>query len=135
MQTRYGYFRIPVPTSKRAGVICVRLDCPEKGEPLTYKAALCFCSPKDTFSKRQAHKLLGFRFSSTDARKSNIITLKFDGEKPPRTDFIMREALVKAWTMTRITKQGFERPFIPSWITKRVKSPHNLGEMGMTGGQ
>jgi hypothetical protein len=156
MQTRYGYFRIPVPNAKRDGVICVRLDCPEKGEALNYKAAMCFCSPKDTFSKKLAYKLLGFRFCNAEAvlrrndqRRQNIIELKYDDEKPPRSDQIMREALNKALGMKRYTKSGFEKPFVPNWVRKRVRTlgdgtlvtPDYEGagsmaiEMGMTGGQ
>ena len=150
MQTRYGYFRIPVPNAKRDGVICVRLDCPKKGEVLNYKAAMCFCSPKDSFSKQLAYKLLDCRFTTDDNRKHNIIELKYDGEKPPRSDLIMRDALRKALTMKRRTKNGSEKPFIPNWIMKQLNSlndfhdertPGLLGHtiadlpMGMTGGQ
>jgi hypothetical protein len=137
MQTRYGYFRIPVPNHKRAGVICVRLDCPNKGDEDPYRAAMCFCSPKDTFSKRLARQLIGFRFENWahggDQRSKNVIELRYS-DKPPSIANIMREALNKALGMKRITATGQQKPFVPNWITKRVKDASSL-QMGMTGGQ
>ena len=133
MNIRYGYFRVPTSKYKRDGVICIQLQCPNKeDEDQTYRAAICVCSPRDTFSKTEAHKRTTHRLS----RPNFVLEMKYEG-KPPRSDFIMRDILRKAVKTNRLTRTEQRRPFIPLWAVKSIGKQLFSDElkMGLTGGQ
>lgn len=87
MDTTYLYYNVMVsPKMARGckrggtGVMCCRIDRPAKHiQDATYKVTFSFCSPKDNFSRKEAHIKLAERMNS-----DKYVTIKLREKKPLR---------------------------------------------------
>lgn len=123
MDTTYLYYNVIVsPKMARGckrggtGVICCRIDRPAKYiQDATYKVTFSFCSPKDNFSRKEAHAKLSDRMNS-----SKYVTVRLRERKPLREVMFYAMKKFLRGEGPNLSFKDNENQGIPQWLWASV---------------